>query len=336
MTEVFAGEDGFLGVCRDAFDQLHDATKDYEDGLDELENTGRIDFESIGEGIDQNIERTQQLITDNNELINSYEQELSAINNVIGELDNLVDKYNAAKDAAIAATKAAYEYWSEQQRQAADAANKQNAKFSASSSSSSDNNSNSGSNGSGDSGSRGDGNLVVGDTATFNGQYYYDSYGTKPIGSKYAGVADGIVIDRVTNNPYGIHIHSADGKYKDLGWIKKSQLSGYDTGGYTGTWGNDGRLALLHQKELVLNKEDTANMLDAVNIIRNITGLLGNSVLGKLAAATAGNFGANVGNDVLEQNVHIDAQFPNVKDSREIEEALNNLVNMASMRANKR
>lgn len=336
MTEVFAGEDGFLGVCRDAFDQLHDATKDYEDGLDELENTGRIDFESIGEGIDQNIERTQQLITDNNELINSYEQELSAINNVIGELDNLVDKYNAAKDAAIAATKAAYEYWSEQQRQAADAANKQNAKSSASSSSSSDNNSNSGSNGSGDSGSRGDGNLVVGDTATFNGQYYYDSYGTKPIGSKYAGVADGIVIDRVTNNPYGIHIHSADGKYKDLGWIKKSQLSGYDTGGYTGTWGNDGRLALLHQKELVLNKEDTANMLDAVNIIRNITGLLGNSVLGKLAAATAGNFGANVGNDVLEQNVHIDAQFPNVKDSREIEEALNNLVNMASMRANKR
>jgi hypothetical protein len=217
MTEVFAGEDGFLGVCRDAFDQLHDATKDYEDGLDELENTGRIDFESIGEGIDQNIERTQQLITDNNELINSYEQELSAINNVIGELDNLVDKYNAAKDAAIAATKAAYEYWSEQQRQAADAANKENAKSSASSSSSSNNNSNSGSSGSGGSGSRGDGNLVVGDTATFNGQYYYDSYGTSPAGSKYSGVANGIVVDRIVGNPYGIHIHSADGKYRDLG-----------------------------------------------------------------------------------------------------------------------
>ena len=77
-------------------------------------------------------------------------------------------------------------------------------------------------------------------------------------------------------------------------------------------------------------------MLDAVNIIRNITGLLGNSVLGKLAAATAGNLGTNIGNDVLEQNVHIDAQFPNVKSSREIEDALNNLVNMASMRANKK
>ena len=126
MTDVFAGEGGFLGVCKDAFDQLHDATKDYEDGLDELENTGRIDFESIGEGIDENINRTQQLISDNTELINSYEQELTAIDNVIAQLDNLVNKYNAAKDAAIAATKAAYEYWSEQQRQAAAAAGNAN------------------------------------------------------------------------------------------------------------------------------------------------------------------------------------------------------------------
>ena len=336
MTDVFAGEGGFLGVCKDAFDQLHNATKDYEDGLDELENTGRIDFESIGEGIDENINRTQQLITDNTELINSYEQELTAIGNVIAQLDDLVNKYNAAKDAAIAATKAAYEYWSEQQRQAAAAASNANG-GSGSRNGNSGSGSGSGSSGkAGGSGSGGDGNLVMGDTATFSGSYYYDSYGTSPIGSKYSGVANGVVVDRITNNPYGIHIHSADGRYPDLGWVKKSQLSGYDTGGYTGEWGRDGRLALLHQKELVLNKEDTANMLNAISIMRNITNMLGSSVLGKLAAATAGGLGTEVGGDVLEQNVHIDAQFPNVKDSREIEEALNNLVNMASMRANRR
>lgn len=336
MTEVFAGEGGFLGVCKDAFDQLHDATKDYEDGLDELENTGRISFEGIGEGIDENINRTQQLITDNTELINSYEQELTAIGNVISQLDDLVEKYNSAKDAAVAATKAAYEYWSEQQRQAAEAAGKEN-KGSGSNSNNSNlaNSSSITSTGAKGSGS-GDGNLIVGDTATFSGSYYYDSYGTSPSGNRYSGVANGIVIDRITNNPYGIHIHSADGRYPDLGWVKRSQLSGYDTGGYTGEWGSDGRLALLHQKELVLNKEDTANMLNAISIMRNITNMLGSSVLGKLAAATAGGFGTDVGGDVLEQNVHIDAQFPNVKDSREIEEALNNLVNMASMRANRR
>ena len=334
MTDVFAGEGGFLGVCKDAFDQLHDATKDYEDGLDELENTGRIDFESIGEGIDENINRTQQLISDNTELINSYEQELTAIGNVIAQLDDLVNKYNAAKDAAIAATKAAYEYWSEQQRQAAAAAG--NANGGSGSGNSSSGSGSSGSGAGGGSALGGDNNLVVGETATYSGRYYYDSYGSSPTGSKYSGVANGIVVDRITNNPYGIHIHSADGRYRDLGWVKKSQLSGYDTGGYTGEWGSDGRLALLHQKELVLNKEDTANMLNAISIMRNITNMLGSSVLGKLAAATAGGLGTEVGGDVLEQNVHIDAQFPNVKDSREIEEALNNLVNMASMRANRR
>ena len=336
MTDVFAGEDGFLGVCKDAFDQLHDATKDYEDGLDELENTGRIDFESIGEGIDENINRTQQLISDNTELINSYEQELTAIGNVIAQLDDLVNKYNAAKDAAIAATKAAYEYWSEQQRQAAAAASNANGGSGSGNGNSGSGSGSSGSGAGGGSALGGDNNLVVGETATYSGKYYYDSYGSSPTGSKYSGVANGIVVDRITNNPYGIHIHSADGRYRDLGWVKKSQLSGYDTGGYTGEWGNDGRLALLHQKELVLNKEDTANMLNAISIMRNITNMLGSSVLGKLAAATAGGLGTEVGGDVLEQNVHIDAQFPNVKDSREIEEALNNLVNMASMRANRR
>lgn len=338
MTDVFAGEGGFLEVCQQSFEQLHEATKNYEDGLTELEDTGRISFDSLGEGIDENIDRTQELIRNNDELIDAYEDELFAISNVIDELDDLISKYKEAKNEAIAATKAAYEYWSAQQRQAAAAASKENSKSgSGSGSSSSGSGSGSGSGSSGGSGSgSGDGNLVLGETATFNGKYYYDSYGTNPAGSLYSGVANGVVVDIINGNPYGIHIHSADGKYRDLGWIKKSQLSGYDTGGYTGTWGNDGRLALLHQKELVLNKEDTANMLDAVNIIRNITGLLGNSVLGKLAAATAGNIGTSVGNDVLEQNVHIDAQFPNVKDAREIEDALNNLVNMASMRANKR
>ena len=336
MTDAFAGEDGFLGVCKDAFDQLHEATKDYEDGLSELETTGELSFESIGEGIDENIDRTQQLISNNTELINSYEQELTAIGNIIAQLDDLVNKYNAAKDAAIAATKAAYEYWSEQQRQAATAAGNANG-----GSGSGNGNSGSGSGSSGSGAGRGsalggDNNLVIGETATYSGRYYYDSYGSSPTGSKYSGVANGIVVDRITNNPYGIHIHSADGRYRDLGWVKKSQLSGYDTGGYTGEWGSDGRLALLHQKELVLNKEDTANMLNAISIMRNITNMLGSSVLGKLAAATAGGLSTDVNGDVLEQNVHIDAQFPNVKDSREIEEALNNLVNMASMRANRR
>jgi hypothetical protein len=46
-----------------------------------------------------------------------------------------------------------------------------------------------------------------------------------------------------------------------VGWIRVSDITGYDTGGYTGEWGPEGRLAMLHQKEIVLNARDTENML---------------------------------------------------------------------------
>jgi hypothetical protein len=38
----------------------------------------------------------------------------------------------------------------------------------------------------------------------------------------------------------------------------------FDTGGYTGDWGSDGRLAVVHEKELILNPGDTANFLSAI------------------------------------------------------------------------
>lgn len=94
---------------------------------------------------------------------------------------------------------------------------------------------------------------------------------------------------------------------------------------------------MLHQKELVLNADDTQNILNAVEIMRNITNSIGSTIFDKLAklSANSSQFNDNFG-DTLEQNVHIEAQFPNVTNSHEIEDALNNLVNMASMRASNR
>ena len=42
------------------------------------------------------------------------------------------------------------------------------------------------------------------------------------------------------------------------------------------------------------------------------------------------------GNDILEQQVHIDASFPNVTDRNEIQEAFNTLINVASQYANRK
>lgn len=95
---------------------------------------------------------------------------------------------------------------------------------------------------------------------------------------------------------------------------------------------------MLHQKELVLNANDTKNILNAVEILRNITNSLGQTLMSQMANISAGNTSAianAVNSDMLEQQVYIDAQFPNVKDSHEIETAINNLVNMASQHIQK-
>ena len=100
----------------------------------------------------------------------------------------------------------------------------------------------------------------------------------------------------------------------------------FDTGGYTGEWNSsEGRLAILHQKELVLNAEDTKNILASVAMLRNLT----NANLSQL------NTHSISGENTLEQNVHIEANFPNVSNSNEIEEAFNNLVNIAAQRVNR-
>jgi hypothetical protein len=97
---------------------------------------------------------------------------------------------------------------------------------------------------------------------------------------------------------------------------------------------SNGRLALLHQKELVLNAKDTENLLDTVSIMRNLAYSLGANMLEKLANFSSGYTPAlATENGSLEQNVHIDAQFPNVRNASEIEDALNNLVNAAAQRA---
>lgn len=88
--------------------------------------------------------------------------------------------------------------------------------------------------------SGGDGVPRVGDVVTFNGKYYYDSWGKRPAGSLYSGVANGVVIDSYSSKDFGgsarytgdlkVHIKSRDGRYGDLGWVRLSQISGYAKG----------------------------------------------------------------------------------------------------------
>ena len=110
------------------------------------------------------------------------------------------------------------------------------------------------------------------------------------------------------------------------------------TGGYTGEWGTEGKLAVLHQKELVLNASDTKNMLDSVSIIRTVVSNLGGNISAKLKGLKGGYERPVQPKpvDELQQSVSIQASFPGVNSKREIEEAFSELVNLAAQRAMRR
>ena len=139
------------------------------------------------------------------------------------------------------------------------------------------------------------------------------------------------------------------GRFSDYSKSTNGRVMKYATGGYTGEWANgntEGRWAMLHQKELVLNKTDTENMLAAVQAIRDFSPELIASIRAKLSAASfaskslmgsrlaSGSPDFNKEPTELAQNVNINADFPGVRDAIEIKEALESLVQTASQRAN--
>lgn len=139
-----------------------------------------------------------------------------------------------------------------------------------------------------------------------------------------------------------INAHGANGDiYADWaskkGQLRKYYYGSFDTGGYTGEWGLDGKFAMLHEKELVLNKDDTTHFLQAIDIVRQISELIDLNALSSagglssLLAATASS-----SSQKLEQQVTIHAEFPNVTDKDQITEAFTDLVNLASQYANRK
>lgn len=137
-----------------------------------------------------------------------------------------------------------------------------------------------------------------------------------------------------------INQYSRSGKLVDYGSMKYSSknLIGYDTGGYTGSWSDktadakNGKLAVLHQKELVLNATDTQNILAAVESVRSFADSLKSTSLAQsLSTALGAVSGAKANNasETIDQNVHITAEFPAANSAAEIESALMSLNDRA-------
>lgn len=187
--------------------------------------------------------------------------------------------------------------------------------------------------GSGGSGSSGNGGSGSGKAIGPNKRWHIvtkNSDGTATLDS-----IDGYTIRVKSNN---LHLYGLQ-NYKTGGYTGTWPASG-KTGLYTGSWNGpdieeNGKLAFLHQKELVLNAQDTENMLNAVKLIRQISQTIDLQAMSQSSDVLMRSTPFAGERQTLQQDVVIHAEFPNATNHSEIEEAFENLVNRASQYANR-
>ena len=175
--------------------------------------------------------------------------------------------------------------------------------------------------------------------------------------STYTGSGKNTIYNIYDNDGSVSYRWGLDGKDFESSFLrKKLKNEGYTTaivngktitlatGGYTGEWsdGNketdNGKLAWLHQKELVLNETDTKNILDAVKSVRdlNVSSIddaimsgIANMIV-KLSTNSIGNIPNSTSTNTSNNTFNITAEFPNANDVDEIREAIMSLPNLAS------
>ena len=335
------GEDGPINTdIVNTFDNLRTELANLQDEIRTMAEQAGVDFEQLANGLDPAIEYTKQLIEDNKDLLASYDEELIAIQNVIAELANLEEAYNKVKEAAIAAIEEALKL---REQESLDEGSGED---------SGTGGSGGGNNGGGNyGGNAGNENQkpsgvtiykgIAGDYANI---MYVKKDSLKNTGITVSDISQAAarenynysIIDSVTmrgTTPWVKAINNSEVKPEKA--VRKDYLR-FDTGGYTGNWNSkEGKIAMLHEKELVLNKQDTSNILMAVSIVRTLSAKLSDMTNNMMNNINSHNAATAIPtqDQTLEQNVKIEASFPNVKNSNDIEQALNILVNTASMYA---
>lgn len=164
-------------------------------------------------------------------------------------------------------------------------------------------------------GTQGDGKLQVGDKVTFkSGKYYYSPDGQTPTGSKYQGKQ--VYITKINTASWATKpYHISTGKKLgsgDLGWLTKSQLSGYATGlKYANkdedAWVNElgsesiinptGSAIVTHvaKGSTILDAQATKNIWDMANDPSDFIGSHSFNIPGMSDNSSSGNFYSNVG-----------------------------------------
>lgn len=338
--------DKFNNTYAKDLDDMTQNTTNFEDELSKLLDQAQRDFDNYKD-------KVQNVASETGTTLDNLAQETDKVSEATDQLrergdeakDTLWDMIDAAQNASDGYLELAQSIWDTVEALRALAS--QQAQFAASSSSK------------GNSSKGYDPNTdysgVIMDGIA-NGWLEYGSKEYKELTSQRENKIDDMGL---TKEYFGTRGDAADNRYKDstsVGqyeseeeWKKKMQalgVPGFATGGYTGIF-DDAKLAFLHQKELVLNQNDTENILAAVQAVRTIGTDLFKSIEKSLdgnAIAAMALMGQKLNpiattpiQDSIEQTVHIDkVEFPNVTSRTEIEEAFISLTNDAAQWARRK
>lgn len=339
LINLVAIEGSFTETTAEMFAKLNEALTKYKGNIGNISN-------EIGVSYDQLSDKVDRLTQANDELQNKATSAIDEIWNKISELQDVTEAqaawtkeiYNtiAAIQRLASETATAVQKYNE----AVSSINKLGATGSWSGGSGS------GGSGSGTGSGYQGGSTNTSTTTSSAGTYYWIQNDT--IVSRYFKKKEDAIAWINARPEYGLNRSTTlkSGSFLDYSNSTSGRIMKYASGGYTGDWGSDGRLAVLHQKELVLNQEDTKNMLAAVQNIRELAPSMIAEMRARIsgtAAASQSLFGSRYSGmrsafdrkaTELAQSVQINADFPGVRDAIEIKEALESLVQTSAQRIN--
>ena len=315
-----------------AIDDMQKHIQNYEKELDKLQQVAGVDFDKLGQAIDTTSTKTDNL---NDATRNLCDDSAGYLDTLRGYVDEVAEAWERVID----------------QIQQAKAELEEFLALSSSGGGDSGGSSGGGNTGGGGGGSSGGGGGSGGgqsyssaDVEGIAGNIWvYGDWGNNPTRKatmiQKFGETNGTALYNAVQAKFNSGYGYNGGLEHDYSYYKNYGPSSFASGGYTGDWDSTGRLGILHQKELVLNADDTANMLQAVQTIRDLTQLndsISSAIaasIGQMALSLVANGGGNisgVGSDNTENQYYITAEFPNANDVESIREAILSLPNLAS------
>lgn len=336
LTQWLQNLENFNASTDDMFGNLVDNANDYQDQIDEVGDLVETDFNDMSDSIQNAVDKTNDLSNSTSDFLNQLKNDAGTIK----EYENILQDY-ADKISDVTNEMRAYQ---EQVNELADkltAKEQENANLQTQIKDLQNqiNGSSGGGGGSGGSSFGGSGysrnDLAWGIAQNIWTYGMRGGWGNDPTRSGKLTKAYGSDFARQVQSIINQNYRSE--RLVNLGSSKFSSynLLGYDTGGYTGSWSDgdkdakNGKLAYLHQKELVLNESDTKNLLNAVDIVRQLTQSLKSSALQESITNLSVLKTPTMGEKKIKQDVHITAEFPNANSASEIEQALLSLNDRA-------